>query len=117
MPESNQCSVCLRLCYPPAPRCNFCDELVCRECRVSDSHTHTDDERFVVGFCFPCARLQGLVYDAEGVPHCVVCETEWSPRVAVGVTDPGEMICPFCSARQKKPLLPARCARCAMTLM
>ena len=114
--EPNNCSVCLNRCYPPAPPCNYCYQPVCRGCRVAGRHAHTDDERVVVAFCFPCGRLNEISYDDKNIPRCVVCDAEWSPRAAVGVSNPGEIICPFCAALQKRTIVQAPCAQCASSL-
>ena len=116
MPEPNQCIVCDDGCFPPAPLCNYCAKPVCYQCRTAGKHIHKGN-RFLIGFCFPCGKIQPLRRRHDG-PHCTVCDVGWSSRAAIGMGENADvMICPFCAARQQKPLLPAPCARCAMMLV
>ena len=121
MPEPNQCVVCRQECYPPAPQCNYCAEPVCYRCRVESKHEHTAAEKrkFVVGFCFPCGKIQRLRGGIDG-RKCAVCDVGWSARAALGIGENADqMICPFCAAGQRKPSFrgPWACARCAMMIV
>ncbi len=116
--DEYQCSTCETHNEVRQPRCNFCGEPTCLPCRVKGTHFHTvqEMEDFAFGLCLLCRKIVHLRRDANGLYHCPDCDFEWTPRAITGVTEADVMICAFCGARQKKPLLPAPCARCLMIL-
>ena len=85
-------------------------------------HSLWEMKRYSFGFCLPCLAMKRLIYvkgkgKGKGKYGCAVCGFEWTPRAIRGESDKTVMICAFCGAKQKMPLLPAPCARCGMVLV
>lgn len=119
MPVPNKCVICRKDCDPPAPKCNFCAKQVCYDCRPFhlSKHEESGARSYRVGFCFPCVKVRPVRYGKDHVGRCKHCHNEISFRAAHNQSVPGQVICPFCGAMQKKDSLPAPCARCRMELV